>query len=62
MVNFKLGEYTREMSFKSVTQAAQKKKIPITQGVQWHIVFVVVFSSWLYSHAHEHTVTLTFQS
>ena len=43
MVNFKLGEYTRELLFKSVTQAAQNKKIPITLGVQWHIVFVVVF-------------------
>ena len=45
MVNFKLGEYTREMLFKSVTQVTLffKKKIPITLGVQWHIVVVVFF-------------------
>lgn len=42
MVNLKLGDYTREMLFKSVTQAAQKKKIAITLGVQWHIDVVFV--------------------
>ena len=56
MVNFKLGEYTRDVIQVSNTGRSEEK-IPITLGFQWHNDVVVVVFFWLYDHAHEHTST-----
>ena len=44
-MNFKLGEYTREMLFKSVTQAAQKKKFLSHQVFSGTMMLLLLFFS-----------------